>query len=56
MSRVLLMQGNQACAEGAIAAAVKFFGGYPITTSTEIAEFMAKRLPQIGGKSIQMEE
>lgn len=56
MSRVLLMQGNQACAEGAIAAGVKFFGGYPITPSTEIAEFMAKRLPQIGGKFIQMED
>ncbi|MBP2626224.1 MAG: 2-oxoglutarate synthase [Firmicutes bacterium] len=56
MSRVVLMQGNQACAEGAIAAGVKFFGGYPITPSTEIAEFMAKRLPQIGGKFIQMED
>ncbi len=56
MSRVLLMQGNQACAEGAIAAGVKFFGGYPITPSTEIAEIMAKRLPQIGGKFIQMED
>jgi len=56
VSRVVLMQGNQACAEGAIAAGVKFFGGYPITPSTEIAEFMAKRLPQIGGKFIQMED
>lgn len=56
MSRVQLMQGNQACAEGALAAGVKFFGGYPITPSTEIAEFMAKRLPQTGGKFIQMED
>lgn len=56
MARVLLMQGNQACAEGAIAAGVKFFGGYPITPSTEIAEIMAKRLPQVGGKFIQMED
>ena len=56
MARVLLMQGNQACAEGALAAGVKFFGGYPITPSTEIAEIMAKRLPQVGGKFIQMED
>jgi 2-oxoglutarate ferredoxin oxidoreductase subunit alpha len=50
------MQGNQACAEGAIAAGVTFFAGYPITPSTEIAEIMAKRLPEIGGKFIQMED
>lgn len=56
MPKVLLMQGNQACAEGAIAAGAKFFGGYPITPSTEIAEIMAKRLPQVGGKFIQMED
>ena len=56
MSKVVLMQGNQACAEGALAAGVKFFGGYPITPSTEIAEIMAKRLPQVGGKFIQMED
>jgi 2-oxoglutarate/2-oxoacid ferredoxin oxidoreductase subunit alpha len=52
----ILMQGNQACAEGAIAAGARFFGGYPITPSTEIAELMAKRLPQVGGKFIQMED
>ncbi|EGO65440.1 2-oxoacid:acceptor oxidoreductase subunit alpha [Acetonema longum] len=56
MAKVLLMQGNQACAEGAIAAGVKFFAGYPITPSTEIAESLAKRLPQVGGKFIQMED
>lgn len=56
MPKVLLMQGNQACAEGAIAAGARFFGGYPITPSTEIAEIMAKRLPQVGGKFIQMED
>ena len=56
VSKVLLMQGNQACAEGAIAAGVTFFGGYPITPSTEIAEVMASRLPQVGGKFIQMED
>ena len=56
MGKVLLLQGNQACAEGAIAAGVTFFAGYPITPSTEIAEIMAKRLPEVGGKFIQMED
>lgn len=56
MAKVLLLQGNQACAEGAIAAGVTFFAGYPITPSTEIAEIMAKRLPEVGGKFIQMED
>jgi 2-oxoglutarate ferredoxin oxidoreductase subunit alpha len=51
-----LMQGNQAVAEGAIAAGVTFFGGYPITPSTEVAESLAKALPAIGGKFIQMED
>lgn len=56
MEKVLLLQGNQACAEGAIAAGVTFFAGYPITPSTEIAEIMSKRLPEVGGKFIQMED
>lgn len=56
MTRVKLMQGNQAVAEGAIAAGVTFFGGYPITPSTEVAETLAKRLPAVGGKFIQMED
>jgi 2-oxoglutarate ferredoxin oxidoreductase subunit alpha len=51
-----LMQGNEACAEGAIAAGCRFFAGYPITPATEIAEIMARRLPQVGGKFIQMED
>jgi 2-oxoglutarate ferredoxin oxidoreductase subunit alpha len=51
-----LMQGNEACAEGAIAAGCRFFAGYPITPATEIAEIMAARLPQVGGKFIQMED
>ena len=51
-----LMQGNEAIAEGALAAGVRFFGGYPITPSTEVAEMMAKRLPQVGGTFIQMED
>ncbi|CUH94002.1 2-oxoglutarate synthase subunit KorA [Propionispora sp. 2/2-37] len=56
MSRARLMQGNQACAEGAIAAGISFFAGYPITPSTEIAEILAEQLPLIGGKFIQMED
>ena len=55
MAKARLMQGNEACAEGAIAAGVNFFAGYPITPSTEIAETMAKLLPQHGGKFVQME-
>lgn len=51
-----LMQGNEACAEGAIAAGVRFFAGYPITPATEIAEIMARRLPQVGGVFVQMED
>ncbi len=56
MSKVLLMQGNKAVAEGAIAAGVKFFGGYPITPSTEVAEELAALLPPVGGNFIQMED
>ncbi|MBO4235331.1 MAG: 2-oxoacid:acceptor oxidoreductase subunit alpha [Firmicutes bacterium] len=52
----VLMQGNEACVEGAIAAGLKFFAGYPITPSTEIAEGCAKRLPQVGGHFVQMED
>ena len=49
-------QGCWAIAEGAIAAGCRFFAGYPITPSTEIAERMAKRLPEVGGVFIQMED
>lgn len=56
MTDMKLMQGNEACAAGAIAAGVRFFGGYPITPSTEIAETMAKDLPAVGGHFIQMED
>ena len=51
-----LMQGNEAVAEGALAAGVSFFAGYPITPSTEIAEILADRLPATGGKFLQMED
>lgn len=54
--KVKLMQGNEACVEGAIAAGMRFYAGYPITPSTEIAELSAERLPRIGGKFIQMED
>ena len=50
------MLGNEACAAGAIAAGVRFFAGYPITPSTEIAEYMARELPKVGGRFIQMED
>ncbi|MEE9613913.1 MAG: 2-oxoacid:acceptor oxidoreductase subunit alpha, partial [Thermodesulfobacteriota bacterium] len=51
-----LMQGNEACAEGALYAGCKFFAGYPITPSTEVAEILSVRLPKVGGKFIQMED
>jgi 2-oxoglutarate ferredoxin oxidoreductase subunit alpha len=51
-----LVQGNEAVAEGAIAAGARFFAGYPITPSTEIAEVLSGRLPQVGGHFIQMED
>ena len=53
---IKLLQGNEACVEGALLAGVKFFAGYPITPSSEIAEDMARKLPKIGGKFIQMED
>jgi 2-oxoglutarate/2-oxoacid ferredoxin oxidoreductase subunit alpha len=51
-----VLQGNEACVEAAIAAGVRFFAGYPITPATEIAEEMAKVLPEVGGVFIQMED
>jgi len=50
------MQGNVACAEGALAAGCRFFAGYPITPATEIAEHLARRLPEVGGICVQMED
>ncbi|TFG38560.1 MAG: 2-oxoacid:acceptor oxidoreductase subunit alpha [Syntrophobacterales bacterium] len=50
------VQGNEACVEAALYAGLDFFAGYPITPSTEIAELLAYRLPQTGGKFIQMED
>ncbi len=53
---IRFIQGNEACVEGAIYAGIDFFAGYPITPSTEIAEHLSARLPQKGGKFIQMED
>ena len=56
MPRAYLWQGNVACAEGAIAAGCRFFAGYPITPANEISEHMARRMPEVGGIFIQMED
>ena len=56
LSGVHFWQGDVACAEGAIAAGCRFFAGYPITPASEIAEHMAKRLPEVGGIYVQMED
>jgi 2-oxoglutarate ferredoxin oxidoreductase subunit alpha len=56
MPKVEFWQGNTAVAMGALAAGCRFFGGYPITPSSEIAEIMAAELPKVGGKFIQMED
>lgn len=54
--RVEFIQGNEAMAEGAFAAGARFYAGYPITPSSEIAEMAARHLPQMGGVFIQMED
>jgi 2-oxoglutarate ferredoxin oxidoreductase subunit alpha len=54
--KVAFLQGNEAAAQGALYAGCNFFGGYPITPSTEVAEVMSIELPKIGGKFIQMED
>jgi len=53
---VKFVQGNEACAEAALYAGLDFYAGYPITPSSEITEYLAYRLPQIGGKFMQMED
>ena len=50
------MLGDHACAEGALAAGLDFYAGYPITPSTEIMEHLADRLPMVGGTFVQMED
>ena len=54
--RPVLLQGNEAIVEGALAAGCSFFAGYPITPATEISEVMSVRLPAMGGTFIQMED
>ena len=51
-----LRSGNEACAIGALRAGVRFFAGYPITPSTEIAEYLARELPKLDGTFVQMED
>jgi 2-oxoglutarate ferredoxin oxidoreductase subunit alpha len=55
-SNQILLQGNEASAMGALAAGMRFFAGYPITPSTEIAEYLSVHLPQVCGTFIQMED
>jgi len=50
------LDGDFACAEGALAAGCRFFAGYPITPSTEVAERFSERIPEVGGIFIQMED
>ena len=52
----LLLQGNEAIVEGALAAGCRFFAGYPITPASEIAEQLSIKLPAVGGTFIQMED
>jgi 2-oxoglutarate ferredoxin oxidoreductase subunit alpha len=54
--REVLLQGNEAVAEGALAAGCRFFAGYPITPATEISEILSVKLPQMDGTFIQMED
>ncbi len=54
--KICFLQGNEACAEGAIAAGANFYAGYPITPATEIAEGLSRLMPETGGKFIQMED
>ena len=56
MAQVEFWQGNKAIAMGAVAAGCRFYGGYPITPSTEIMETMSEELPKLGGKFVQMED
>jgi len=56
LSGAHFMNGDVACAEGALAAGCRFFAGYPITPATEIAEHLSLRMPEIGGIYIQMED
>ena len=54
--RIMFTMGDIACAEGALCAGCRYFGGYPITPATEIAEWMSQRMPEIGGAYVQYED
>jgi len=56
MGKKVFLQGDEACAIGAIKAGCRFYAGYPITPASEIAETMARELPKVGGIFIQMED
>ena len=55
MAEKVLMKGNEALAEAAIMAGCKYYFGYPITPQTEVAAYMAKRMPKVGGTFLQAE-
>lgn len=55
-NNIEIISGNEACAMAALAAGMRFFAGYPITPSSEIAEYLSSRLPEYGGVFIQMED
>ena len=55
MAERILMKGNEAIAEAAIQAGCRHYFGYPITPQTEIAAYMAKKMPKIGGVFLQAE-
>ena len=55
MAEKVLMKGNEAIAEAAIKAGCRHYFGYPITPQTEVAAYMAKRMPKIGGVFLQAE-
>lgn len=56
MKKTRLVQGNEACAHGALYAGIGFYGGYPITPSSEVMEILAQELPKRGGAFIQLED
>ena len=55
MAKKVLMKGNEAIAEAAIASGCLYYFGYPITPQTEISEYLAKRMPKVGGLCLQAE-
>ncbi|MFO8173662.1 MAG: 2-oxoacid:acceptor oxidoreductase subunit alpha [Longimicrobiales bacterium] len=55
-NEITFVQGNEVCAEAAVYAGLGFYAGYPITPSSEIMEYMARRLPALGRRFLQMED